>query len=522
VVDKIQNSFFFSPLLRRIIVACLFIAALAIRIYHISNPPLEFHPYVQYRSALVARALYFEHQSDKTILKWRKEVAFQNKKAMGLQAPPIVENLASVSYRIAGREILWIPRVFSVMFWLIGGIFLYLLLKRIISADAAIFSTAYYLFVPFGIVASRSFQPDPLMVMGFLASVYAIVKYYEKPSFTLLLVADFVSAAAILIKFVTAFAILGLFILLGIYAMGFRKFIRIPHFIFILISLIPSGIYYYYVVMVAKSLSAQGYFLPNLFSQPFFWTGWKYLIERVAGFAAFLGALLGAFLTQNRIFKGMALGLWAGYFIYCLIFTYSTYTHNYYHLQLIPIVALLLAPLGHLIFERLNQILKRSLFKGFALIILLFPIGLTIYEGKTWLDTTDFRREVETAREIGKAVKHSTNTIYLSQYYGTWLTYHGELCGLNTPAHYDFNRNALEGNKNTPPVELFMASYKRLKPEYFIVTDFEEFDLQSDLKTFLNENFPLLAKTNRYIIFDLRKRLNLKNQQISPRQAAGH
>jgi hypothetical protein len=45
-------------------------------------------------------------------------------------------------------------------------------------------------------------------------------------------------------------------------------------------------------------------------------------------------------------------------------------------------------------------------------------------------------------------------------------------------------------------------------PEYFIVTDMDEYRGQPELDDFLNKNFPVLEPANRYVIFDLRKRLS--------------
>jgi len=113
---------------------------------------------------------------------------------------PILEFLVSIGYRILGAERLWLPRLLSSLFWLVGGGFLYLIGKRITDADAALFATAFYLFLPFAVVASRSFQPDPLMVTLLLASVFAILRYDEAPSRSRLAMAAVVSSLAFVVK----------------------------------------------------------------------------------------------------------------------------------------------------------------------------------------------------------------------------------------------------------------------------------------------------------------------------------
>lgn len=45
---------------RVLLLAILFMGAVGVRLHHIGDPPLDFHPTRQYRSALIARAIYLE------------------------------------------------------------------------------------------------------------------------------------------------------------------------------------------------------------------------------------------------------------------------------------------------------------------------------------------------------------------------------------------------------------------------------------------------------------------------------
>ena len=64
-------------------------------------------------------------------------------------------------------------------FLLIGGVFLYNIVKWLVSSDAAVFATGYYLLAPMSILLSRSFQADALMMLCFVMSLFAIVRYYS-------------------------------------------------------------------------------------------------------------------------------------------------------------------------------------------------------------------------------------------------------------------------------------------------------------------------------------------------------
>ncbi len=67
--------------------------------------------------------------------------------------------------------------MYSSLFWLIGGIFLFLLACDFVSFDGAFVSTAYYLLFPYAILGSRSFQPDPLMIMLIVAFWWAFSRW---------------------------------------------------------------------------------------------------------------------------------------------------------------------------------------------------------------------------------------------------------------------------------------------------------------------------------------------------------
>jgi len=263
------------PRIHLLIVSILLIVAFGMRAYCINEPPLDFHATRQYRSAIIARGYFFE--MSQSIPDWEREVAIVNRNAEGVLEPPIMELFAFFAYRIAGAEHLWIPRMLSMIFWLGGGVLLYALTRDLISSDAAILSTAFYLFLPFGIRASRSFQPDPLMVFAFLSSIFAISRYHIQPSRTRLALAAALSALAIFVKPVCLSAIFGAFILANISRQGIRKTLtNLNLVLFGIVSLLPTVLFYLYGIFVAGFLRGQAWmsFIPSLYFSLTFWLGW--------------------------------------------------------------------------------------------------------------------------------------------------------------------------------------------------------------------------------------------------------
>ncbi len=532
-------QFFNKPAIQRSILLLLFIMAFSIRMYHITQPPHEFAAERQYQSAHIARSLFFESQD--SIPEWRRNIADLNMKRMGLLLEPrIMENISVFFYRILGKERFWIPRTISSIFWLIGGWGLYLIARRIASFEAALFSTSFYLFLPFSILASRSFQPDPLMIMLLIFSVFMVMRFYEQPSFQRLISAVIISALAVLAKPYSIFFIFGAFTSVGIYKDGIRKTIINKNiYLFSVLSFIPALSYYVYSILTNTGFLnelSHGNFLAHLLIEPYFWKDWIFIIGQVIGYLPFAAAVTGLIIMKKGIPKALLLGLWASYFIFGLVFTLPIHTHDYYHLPFIPVVALSIGTLGALLVKYLLKQWKVTIvvcliITGIAGVIMArLNVGEFFTENKDKLKTIsnfigvntqfkkfftgDFEREVLMAKEIGDIVGHSTNNLFLTHNFGRVIAYNGEFSGLSWPTRFSLRDRREKGLKPLSKDELFNPRYLTIRthgkyikytPDFFIITEFSEFEEQVDLREFLSTNFPVIARTEDYIIFDLRK-----------------
>ena len=169
----------------------------------------------EYTSAIFARAFYF--RSNDQVENWRRDIAVITMNQQPVLEPPLVEYLVSLIYRVMGREEIYYARFLTGAFWLVGGVFMYLITKKLLSTEAALFATLYYLFVPMGVIISRSFQPDSLMMMLFLISLYALVLYFEKPSLSRLLLAAVFTGITLLLRPLVIYAIFCAFLALSLY-----------------------------------------------------------------------------------------------------------------------------------------------------------------------------------------------------------------------------------------------------------------------------------------------------------------
>ena len=81
----------------------LFLLAGAVRLMNMEAPGLALDR--EYRSALIARAYYFEMAGD--VPQWRRDVASASMERQGILEPPVMELLVALTYRVVGGEHLW-------------------------------------------------------------------------------------------------------------------------------------------------------------------------------------------------------------------------------------------------------------------------------------------------------------------------------------------------------------------------------------------------------------------------------
>lgn len=516
---------------RILLVLCtiaVFTIGIAVRLYDITDEPLDFHPTRQLRGAVIARGMYYDvlPGADPET----RELAISHWQSTGQYEPSILEYIVSRTYLIIGGEQVWVAKAFNSLFWLIGGITLFDLARRIAGSSkqkesskaytigwlSALAVTAYYLLNPFGVQASRSFQPDPGMVMWIILAVYALFRWSEIRSWKWTILAGVFAGIAILTKAVAAYIIAGASAAIMIYTLGhedsdpggkfftrlfnaIKRIILNPHvWVMIILMLLPAGLYY-----ATRGGRASDYFtswtvaLSHLLLDPETYVRWLRLVESLMGLAVLLTALLGIVIARPRS-RALLLGLWVGYVLYGLFLPYQMYTHNYYHLQLIPIIALSLVAPAVLVVTALSNQSRfwQSMGAVAAVVILLYTAWLAVLPQYT----EDHRHERAYWEEIGAQIPSDGKIIGLTQDYGYPLMYYGWRKVKLWPPRGEINLAKLRGSEKD------FNSYfeKRIENmKYFVVTAFKQFDDQPVLEETLYERYPVLIDSQGILIFDL-------------------
>ncbi|MEO8354720.1 MAG: glycosyltransferase family 39 protein [Chloroflexota bacterium] len=453
----------------------------------------------EYTSAIFARAYYFTNNDN--VETWRRDIAVTAKDQQPVLEPPVLEYLVSLIYRVMGREDISFSRYLTSAFWLIGGVFMFLIAGELLSSAEAVVATAYYLFVPMGIIISRSFQPDSLMMMLFLISLYALVLYFEGSSTKWLITAGIFTGITLLLRPLVIFAIFCAFLALSMHPnKNWKKIIDRPLIVFSVLSLLPSMLYYGYGILFAGFMrwKVVTSFMPFLLTKKDFWLGWFDVAVDVAKFTPLLLAIIGFFLLRNNKVQYLVLGLAVGFVLFTLAFTYHIHTHPYYHIQLFPIVGLCLGAITVSLAKSVVQSSGRIWWLPMAATIL-----LASYFGYREVRDSRYQSHLEdpaVAWEIGELIHHSPRTVYVAYYYGLPLEYYGEFGGAPWPVGIEDDFYRRPGEKELSVTQRIDAL--GFAPEYFVVTQFSLYNRKhQDLKAYLEENCVPLMQKEQYLIY---------------------
>lgn len=453
----------------------------------------------EYNSAIYARAFYFENNGN--VESWRKDNARAARDRLPLLEPPLTEYLVSLIYRIAGHEQIWYARYLTGLFWLVGGLFLYKTVRLLVSADTAVIAVGYYLFVPWGVIISRSFQPDSLMMMMFMVSLFSLVKYFEKPTWRSLILAGILTGITLFLRPLVLFSLFGAFIAMSIHRKGgwLHVFNR-QTIIFFFLSTIFALAFYGSGIFITGSLNGQASlsFRPHLLANLDFWIGWFENVAHVVGIPFLVLAIIGFMLLPEGLTRSLAVGLALGYLFFGLVFTFHIHSHPYYNIQLFPLVGICIAPVLIMIWNALRKAARNTMWLPVT-VCLLTALFFSYSQVVGSLNRARFE-DPDLSWQIGEAVGHSPNTVFVAYHYGLPLEYYGEFSGAPWPVRIDdsFYR---------PPGEQERSVHERLDelgfvPEYFIITDFDLYNRKhKDLSAYLEENCSIHAKTEQYLIY---------------------
>ncbi|MBP6177531.1 MAG: glycosyltransferase family 39 protein [Anaerolineales bacterium] len=465
-----------------------------LRLIDITDPPLDFQPSRQLRNSLVAREIYYSILPSATAEQKQASKIFSD--SVGKYEPPIIESIVAVTYLFTGGENIASARVWETLFWLAAGIALFDLMRRAVSPWAAFAGLAYYLILPFSVQSSRSFQPDPLMTAAFVIGIYFLYRWSEEQLWKWAILAGVFLGLATLVKIVIAFFAGAAAIALVLFTLK-KDFWRSKQvWAMAAMMIVPALIFY---ILLNQSRSTEYFFawtvtLIELITSTDFYSSWLAFIGSLFGLTVIFLSLAGVLLAPARL-RWLLVSLWVGYVLYGLTLPFQMYTHSYYHIQLIPIVALGLA-------SALNPLLESAAGQsqvgraGFILLVIAV-IGYQSWVARSVLIAEDFRHEPAFWQGVGEAIPADADVIGLTQDYGFRLM----LWGWHKVSLWPLSTGLSEarGGEQDAGDFAFLTEGK----DYFLVTAFGQLEKQPTLKKTL-EQYPIAAEGDGYVLYDLR------------------
>jgi hypothetical protein len=453
----------------------------------------------EYLSAIISRTLYFQDNS--SIENSRRDIARATLDRQPVLEPPVTEYLVALIFRLVGREDLRYARLLTCVFWLVGGLVMYRLARDLLSPWEAVVATGYYLLLPMSVLISRSFQPDSLMMMLYLMSLVCIWRYFQNTSVARILFAGGMTGVTLLVRPLVCFALAAAVVGLVVWKLRTGQKVEVGHLaLFCVVSLALPVLYYGNAIVFAGFMrwKVNDSFRPFLFVRRQFWTGWMALAVSVIGQGALITGLLGFALLRDGAARAVISALVVGYVLFGLTFTYHIHTHPYYHIQLIPIIAICMAPVFRLVGQALEQLRSR-----WWLVPVLSAFLLTLYLGHKTIQTTLSSATVEdpvVARQVGQLVQHSPRTVFVARHYGFPLQYMGEFTGTAWPVRIEDAFYRWPGEQERTVEERIAAL--DFTPEYYVITAIDQMQRRhQDLLDYLVAHCITLSQTERYWIY---------------------
>ena len=488
-----------SPRAPLLALAFVLLLGLAVRFYDLTDPPLEFHPLRQLRGAITARYLYYRWNPAATPA--QKEWAEGLYRRIQPLEPPVTDALTALTYLALGREVLWVARVYTVLFWLAAAVGLFALARRWFGPWPAVAGVLYFLFLPFAVLASRSFQPDPLMLMLLVWTVYHWDRWLAEATPRRAWVVGALSVATVLAKPYAVFSLAGAAGGLALWRWGWRGVWRQRALWLIAAAVVAALVGFYGLYRGMMTAYARTWTVPmaRFWLSPLFYGRWLHnLVEHLGG-PWLLAAAWGWALTRHPRAQAAGWGWAVGYGVYGMLVPYQSMTHSYYHLPLLPWVTLGLAALAAVLaptfatrpwWARAAAVLALS-----AAVV--YAAAATVRE----LAAKDYRAEPAYWQEVVTHLPPGKG-IGLIQDFGLRLNYFGgkAMDIWPTAATLELQRVWKGGPQD---LEALFRD-KTQGYDYFLVTAMGQWERQPALREILTRRYPIIAQGEGYIVFDLR------------------
>jgi len=383
-----------------LILLIILIGAFVVRLYRFSSPVADWHSWRQVDTSAVSRNFVKEGFD---VLRpkfddFSKGVSLiDNPQGYRFVEFPIY-NVAQAGLFILFDKLTiekW-GRIVTIFSSLISTIFIYILVRKYISARAGLIAAFFFAFVPYNIYYSRTILPDQSMVASILAGIYFFSNWIERPqsaswrtifNFQFLL-ALFFTALALLLKPYALFFTLPM-VYLAWHRFGFSMIAQWPLWVFLIFSVLPLGLWH---TWMSQKEFIQGVPRNNWlfngngirFKGAFFhWLFADRIGRLILGYWGLPFVVLGILRKVNKKENFLFFSFIISSLTYMTVLATGNIQHDYYQILIMPTLAILAALGIDLIIE------KREVFNR-KISFLMTAIGIIFMLAFGWFAVRDY------------------------------------------------------------------------------------------------------------------------------------
>ncbi|MFN8018893.1 MAG: glycosyltransferase family 39 protein [Acidimicrobiales bacterium] len=480
--------------------AVLLLVGLGVRLHGLDDAPMLFHPTRQLHSAIIARSIYLDRTAPADDPQ-RRQADRAAAREERIEAP-ITENIVATLDQVAGHESIWIGGLWSTLVWLAGGVCLFLILGRFTTLLGRIAGLAVDLLLPLAVEGGRSVQPDPLMVTLALATTLLVLRHDERPTWARVLAAGAVGGAAVLVKPMALVIVVAAFAGQAIHRRGWLGALRDRQsWAYVALLVAPVGLSRVLGVVPGMRGEAGDYFIGHILRERQFYVNLGNLLSRNVGPIVIAVGLVGAFAGSASARRLLA-SLWAGYLVTVVAFDYRMATHTYYHLALLPILAmgwgLLVGAIPGWLDRHRYRVARVVLYPALA-IALLTGVWLALFGTHQPVPGRD---PIKANRALGHYLHHDAAVIGITHSDGRELAYYARLDSRGEiPGIADRVVLKLQGRPEPDISELVRGS----GADYVVVTDVPKLLADPQLYDVLTRSYEVVEVGHGWAVLDVHR-----------------
>lgn len=309
------------------------------RLFHINFPVMGWHSWRQSDTASIAKNFY---ENGYNILYPQVNWAGAGSGYVESELH-IYPFIVSLMYTVFGVNDMW-GRILSLIFSVLTVYGLYLVVRKIINEQTALWSSLIYAIIPLNIYYGRAFMPESTMLMCSVYSIYFFSEWLDKEKAKYFICAWLFTCFAVLVKLPTLYIGLPL-LYLAFQKYRFSVFRNLKIYLLVIIVLVPVVLWYYHAHQLflnggvsfgiwTYGESKWGMF--SLLADPAWYNDifFKSFAERHLTYPGFILFIWGLFIkrsdSRERLFDFWLIAV----LIYIFIVAQGNRVHEYYQLPI--------------------------------------------------------------------------------------------------------------------------------------------------------------------------------------------